>query len=107
MVNTAKSINRNEIKWKSPIQNFNKLNFDGASKRNPEISRIGYVIRIHQGRVIKGGFERIPKGTNNVTKAQALLYGVRLANYLKLKKKIIEGDSINTILACRNPKDVN
>ncbi|GLJ45774.1 hypothetical protein SUGI_0963290 [Cryptomeria japonica] len=76
-------------------------------KANPRLLSIGYIIRNHLGDVVKANFAIIPNGSNNVSKALALLYGIKLAISINIKSLIIEGDSMNIILALRNSNASN
>ncbi|GLJ06273.1 hypothetical protein SUGI_0034910 [Cryptomeria japonica] len=55
-----------------------------------------YAILFHsnpEGHAVVAGYGRIPNGTNDLTKARALLFGVKIAIKNKVKNLIVEEDS--------------
>ncbi|GLJ49576.1 hypothetical protein SUGI_1051490 [Cryptomeria japonica] len=88
-----KSERRREVKWERSSKSYMKLNFDGASKRNPVRSGAGCVIRDHGGHIKKTLLARLLDGSNNMAKGSTLLEGLKLAISLGISKLHIEGDS--------------
>lgn len=86
------------------MEGYLKLNFDGASRGNPGFSGTRVVIRDHKGLLVSTISIKLPKGTNNVVEAQALLHGLQLAYDLKLKDLEIEGDSLINVNVCKERK---
>ncbi|GLJ11050.1 hypothetical protein SUGI_0141360 [Cryptomeria japonica] len=97
MCNQTTRIDIKEIRWKPPMGNFYKLNFDGAARGNPGISGISCVIRNQEGNILVAGYGRIPNGSNKIAEAKALLLGIKLAIKFKACNLIIEGDSQNIL----------
>lgn len=80
-------------RWQPPPFGRCKLNFDGASKGNPELSGFACVVRDFQGDLIK--IVAGPIGFADSTKAEVmgLLWGLREIHSLKLVHVLVEGDS--------------
>lgn len=79
--------------WIPPPPGFLKLNFDGSLRGNSGLCGFGYVIRDHQGdiiRVIVG-----PLGHGDSTKAEvlSLLHGLRELKRIGVSLGCVEGDS--------------
>jgi ribonuclease HI len=72
------------------------LNTDGGSRGNPGISGIGFTISVDDGRglatVCRGG-AYIGRATNNVAEYRALIWGLRNALALKVRKIDVHADS--------------
>ena len=88
---------RSMARWDCPLQGWDKISFDEASKGNPRIGGCGIVIKNEQGYTI--GVMAIPIGvqTNHIAEASATLYGLSLAKSLSLSKVWLEGDSLNIV----------
>ena len=93
-------ISHQNVFWCSPSKGFWKLNFDGASRGNPVISGLGACIWDSHGSVVAITTSPLPKGTNNMVEAQALLAGLILAKRGNNYFLHIEGDSSIIINAC-------
>ncbi|GLJ17790.1 hypothetical protein SUGI_0310750 [Cryptomeria japonica] len=96
-----------EVKWERPSKSYMKLNFDGASRRNPDRSGDGCVIRDHGGHIKKALLARLPEGSNNMVEASILLEGVKMEISLGISKLHIEGDSQIITSAIVSKKVVN
>lgn len=86
--------------WAPPAPRFLKLNFDGASKGNLGLRRIGGVFRNKDGEIEHVFAESIGITTNNVAELQELLSGLEIANKNSWNMLEVEGDShiiINTV----------
>ncbi|XP_057868043.1 uncharacterized protein LOC131075229 [Cryptomeria japonica] len=81
-------------KWSPPPSPSFKLQFDGASKRNPGKFGIGVIIFDHSSNIIMAVGKYIGYGTNNMVEFQALSFGLYLAHSLNIKDIVIEGDSM-------------
>ena len=82
-----------QCRWEDPPPGCYKLNFDGASKCNPENSGFEGIIQDHIGETKAFFYGWIGHDTNNATKIEALIHGLGIAqlqNWLPLE---VEGDS--------------
>lgn len=70
-----------------------KLNFDGASRGNPESAGLG--CNLHNSKGDEVAYMALPLGkcTNNVAEMKALAIGINLCIILNIKRINIEGDS--------------
>ena len=70
-----------------------KAYFDGSSKGNPGLARIGYVIYDHNGELLAQHSEDIGHNTNNVAEYMGLIKLVDKLIELKEDNVLIQGDS--------------
>lgn len=84
---------RKECKWTPPPQDWIKLNFDGASRGNPGIAGLGFILRDHKGQWLAQRAKPLGHTTNNLAELEAVKEGLTLCNRIKIRKLIIEGDS--------------
>ena len=86
---------RDLARWDCPLMDWNKINFDGASKGNPGFAGCGIIIRNENGDRMGGMAIPICIQANHVAKANATLYGLIYAKSLNLNNIWLEGDSLN------------
>ena len=79
--------------WDSPPEGIFKLNFDGASRGNPNNSRFGAGIKNHAGDILWILFGNISYERRNTTKFEGLVEGVSIYRRKNLIPLIAEGDS--------------
>eukprot|EP00253_Pinus_taeda_P001472 PITA_01472 len=79
--------------WQCPPVGGLKLNFDGASRGNPGLARIGGVIRNQKGDILHIYYRALGESTNNEMEFAALEHGLRIAKSRSLHNLIVEGDS--------------
>lgn len=82
--------------WQRPPWGFLRLNFDGASKGNPDPKEFGVVFRNDQGLVLFIMVGSIRYDTNNATELWVLIRGIQAATslgYQKLLLKVIHRSS--------------
>lgn len=79
-----------DVKWKPPLANFSKLNFDGSSKGNLDPSSSNCIIHDHNRALIVEKVVKLPIGTNKIAMANALLKGIQLAIELQIKNMYIQ-----------------
>ncbi|XP_057835107.1 uncharacterized protein LOC131045531 [Cryptomeria japonica] len=92
---------RKDATWSPPKPDWVKLNFDGASRGNPGLSGIGYVIK-DQSRAITGKMAKlIPPDTNNIAEFTALQLVLMDCINHGLRNVSVEGDSEIAINAIR------
>jgi ribonuclease HI len=85
--------------WVPPPIGFIKMNFNGASKGNPELVGASRVIRDSGGIIIRVYVGSIGNSTNNAAKFGALELGLEILRREGLANVIVERDStlvINT-----------
>eukprot|EP00253_Pinus_taeda_P022878 PITA_22878 len=87
--------------WHRPPVGFLKLNFNGASRGNPELAGIGGVIRNHNGEILYIYSQALGEGTNNEMEFAALEKGLRILSLNRTSNVVIEGDSEVSITAAR------
>ncbi|XP_010259711.1 PREDICTED: uncharacterized protein LOC104599039 [Nelumbo nucifera] len=80
--------------WNPPPPGFIELNFDGSSMKNPGPSGIGGGLRDENGNIIAMFSSSIGVGDSLRAQVLAALEGVQRAKDLKVKKLIVEGDSM-------------
>lgn len=92
------------VKWETSEPGWFKVNFDGASVRNPGQSGIGCILRNSDGICIKEISEKIGVATNNEVEFRAALRGLQLRMDLGVLRIHLEGDSLNVVNAvhCNN-----
>jgi ribonuclease HI len=81
------------------------LNFDGAEKGNPGMTRMGGVIRDSGDNIIQLYVGSMGKSTNNAAKFRALEIGLKILSRERMTNTIVEGDStlvINTVKRLQN-----
>lgn len=78
--------------WESPPAEWVKLNIDGSCSGNPG-SCGGGVICDNRGNFMAAFSKRFRDGTNNGTKLQALISGLRFCQELGLVNVCLESDS--------------
>ncbi|XP_059078016.1 uncharacterized protein LOC131876594 [Cryptomeria japonica] len=100
-------INRKEVRWEKPQNNWVKLNFDGACRGNPGQAGFGAVIRNKEGNVVSGTYGYIGHATNNEAKIRALEVGLLLCKEIGLTNIQVEGDSQIIINGVTNDKLLN
>ncbi|GLJ21646.1 hypothetical protein SUGI_0403140 [Cryptomeria japonica] len=86
-------INRKEVRWEKPHNNWVKLNFDGAYRGNPGQAGFGAVIQNEDGNVVFGTYGNIGCAINNEVEIRALEAGLLLCKEKGLSNVQIEGDS--------------
>lgn len=91
--NTKDPMARKECKWTPPPQDWIKLNFDGASRGNPGIAGLGFILRDHKGQWLAQRAKPLGHTTNNLAELEAVKEGLTLCNRINIRKLIIEGDS--------------
>lgn len=79
--------------WEPPPPNMFKLNFDGASKRNPGSAGFRGAIRNSEGSMVGLYWGYIGENTNNVSELKGLLAGLDMAATFGWFPIILEGDS--------------
>ncbi|XP_057866624.2 probable disease resistance protein At4g33300 [Cryptomeria japonica] len=89
------------VKWEAPEVGWSKVNFDGASTRNPGQSGIGCILRDYDGLCIKQISEKIGVATNNEAEFRAALRGLQLWKELGVQGIHLEGDSLNVQAECK------
>lgn len=62
--------------WIPPQEGWLKCNFDGCSKWNPCLSRVGGILRDNKGYMIEGYCENLGKGANNRAEVLAAWQGL-------------------------------
>ena len=62
--------------WSPPIENWTKLNFEGASRVNPRAVGISCCIKNYQGELIAKCMKPIGKATNNEVELRSLFEGL-------------------------------
>jgi ribonuclease HI len=83
----------NPSSWSTPLVDFIKLNFDGASKGNPGAAGYGVVFHNHHGHIILINVGSLGHTTNNAVELWGLIRGLQLAIEHNFTKLIVEGDS--------------
>jgi hypothetical protein len=94
-----------ECNWTPPPTGFLKLNFDGATKGNPGMTRMGGVIRDSGGNIIRLFAGSMGKSTNNVAKFGAMELSLEILSCERMTNIIMEGDStlvINMVKRLQN-----
>ena len=81
------------ISWKPPLENWIKLNVDGASKGNPGLAGGGGVLRSHRGDWIKGFAANFGVCSSMKAELLALLQGLQLARNLGISRLEVHMDS--------------
>ncbi|XP_057829975.2 homeobox protein HAT3.1-like [Cryptomeria japonica] len=79
--------------WGPLDKDWTKVNFDGASRGNPEVSGAGFIARDDCGNILAIGAKRLVDGSNNDAECQAALEAILMAKKLGVKKLHPEGDS--------------
>jgi ribonuclease HI len=82
-----------------------KLNFDGAEKGNPGMTRMGRVIRDSGGNIIRLYAGSLGNTTNNAAEFRALELSLKILRLERMTNTIVEGDStlfINTMKRLQN-----
>ncbi|XP_059067838.1 uncharacterized protein LOC131858570 [Cryptomeria japonica] len=79
--------------WVPLDKGWIKVNFDGASRGNLGISRVGVIARDEYGSILAFGAKRLVDGTNNEAECQAAIEAILLEKKLDAKKLHLEGDS--------------
>jgi len=69
-----------------------KLIFDGCSTGNPGDAGVGSSLRDHKGNLLGYYTSAIPKATNNIVEALALLYELELAKNIHVENLDIVSD---------------
>ena len=82
---------RLQTRWRPPTITYFKLNFDGATKGGEGAA--GGVLRDRNGDALLVYSGYVGKGSNNVAKAMALLWGLQLSRERNILDITIEGDS--------------
>ena len=70
-----------------------KINFDGATKGNPGVAGFGGTCRNSEGEILHIFFGLIGEDTNNSTKLEGLLQGVKIVISEGWLPTMVEGDS--------------
>ena len=81
------------VKWEPPPEGIFKLNFEGASKGNPDLASYGYIVRDIIGNMMGFSFSFIERETNNAVEIEGLMQGIEMLKENYWKPIIIEGDS--------------
>ena len=81
------------VRWEPPLDNWTKLNVDGASRGNPGLAGGGGVIRGHRGNWINGFAANSGICSSVKAKILALLQGLCLAWSLGISKLEVHLDS--------------
>lgn len=105
--NNITASKRAECKWKPLKEGWFKLNFDGASRGNPEVAGIGCCVHKNEGKEIATISKSIGIETNNWAELYALVQGLSICASLGLRCLEIEGDSAIIINALRKGKIPN
>jgi len=87
--------------WKRPPEGFLKLNFDGASRGNPDPIGIGGIIWNHEGEILHIYSKALGEGTNNEMEYVAMEKGLRILQMNQTSNAVIEGDSEIAITVAR------
>ncbi|WMV13941.1 hypothetical protein MTR67_007326 [Solanum verrucosum] len=82
------------VRWDAPHEDVIKCNTDGASKGNPGISAYGYCLRNSNGDLIHAAAENIGITTNVEAEMRAILEAIRYCVNKKMRKIILESDSL-------------
>ncbi|KAK9995635.1 hypothetical protein SO802_020321 [Lithocarpus litseifolius] len=86
--------------WSPPPLGFHKINVDGATANNGELSSIGVIIRDHTGTTVGALNKLLPSAfPASIIEAFALLQGVLFAAKLGSTKAIFESDALDPIQA--------
>eukprot|EP00253_Pinus_taeda_P021341 PITA_21341 len=88
-------------RWQQPPEDCLKLNFDGASRRNPGIAGIGGAIRNHKGDIVHIYCRSLGECTNNEAEFAALEQGLKILRSIRQGNVIVEGDSSLAISAAK------
>jgi ribonuclease HI len=83
----------NPSSWSTPLVDFIKLNFDGASKGNLGTTGYGVVFRNHLGHILLINVGSLGHTMNNAVELWGLIRGLQLAIEHNFTKLIVEGDS--------------
>lgn len=101
-------VNNIELNYNDNKENLYIAYFDGASKPNPGLMKVGFLIKDFRGQTIIEGSKNMGRGTNNQSEYLALLEVVKQIIKLKIKNVQIKGDSqlvvnqINSKWKCNN-----
>ena len=87
--------------WYPPDPPLLKLNYDGASKKNPGLAGFGGVFRNAQGIIMWIYYGNLGHTTNNVAEFQALAKGLDIAKQNNFWPLLVEGDSHIATQACK------
>lgn len=86
-----KMLSRKNMCWNPPTGPTVKLNFDWAAHKG--LVPVGGVLQDRKGDVLVAYLESLGQGTNNVVEVTALLWGLKIAVEIKVRRFSIEGDS--------------
>ena len=94
-------------RWKPPVQELMKINFDGAIFAEEKSSGLGVVIRDRQGLVVASMATRIPQQLQPVEiEAMAASKALEFARELGIAEAVLEGDSQVVIMALNSKSPV-
>lgn len=85
---------RCNIGWVAPINDFFKLNVDGAVTGHGAIAAAGGVLRNFKGGFMFGFASHLGSGTTTEVELEAILIGIKLSRLHGYNKIIIESDSL-------------
>ena len=86
-------VDRPRVKWKVPLTEFYKINFDGAMFKEEDRAGIGVIIRDSQGLVLASMSQVIPLSLTVMEfETLAAAKALEFASDLSLGKVILEGD---------------
>lgn len=82
------------VGWMPPPEGWFKINVDGAHNDFSRNSACGGIVRDDHGNFVKGFNCNISRRLPLATELKALLYGMKVARNLSLRKVIFESDSL-------------
>ncbi|KAL6968459.1 hypothetical protein U1Q18_034262 [Sarracenia purpurea var. burkii] len=91
-----------EVKWKPPVGDFFKVNFDGACRKFGP-NGIGIVVRDNRGRIVAFLAEPTQQSMDcDLVECRALWKAILFARDLGIRNIHVEGDSLTVINAVKS-----
>ncbi|KAA8530045.1 hypothetical protein F0562_004754 [Nyssa sinensis] len=104
VVNFLSDVMVGKSKWKAPEVGLFKLNIDGSWSDSDGRGGVGGLVRDCQGEVIEGfGKMLVDCGSATQVEMFAILHGLIFAKEIGIHDIILEGDSLNSLLAIKSP----
>lgn len=88
--------------WEPPPEGVLKINFDGASKENPDHAGFDGAIRDHKSEIIQIFYGSLGNDTSNVTELDGLVEGLDMDERRNILPLILEGVSYYFIHGLQN-----